>query len=111
VADPGGFRLALMTAPDREVAERMVQRLVEEGVVACGTILPGCTSIYRWQGAVERATEVQVLFKTTASGVDRLVRLVPGMHPYDVPELIVLPVEAGYRPYLEWIESTVDRPE
>ena len=111
MSDRSAFRVALMTAPDPDVARRLVERLVEEGVVACGTILPGCTSIYRWQGAVERATEVQVLFKTTATGAERLVRRVPEMHPYDVPEVIVLPVETGYPPYLEWIGSIVDEPE
>ena len=100
-------RVVLVTAPNTEVAESLVRRVVEEGIVACGTILPGVTSIFRWQGAVERETEAQIVFKTTESGAERLVRRVPELHPYDVPEVLVLPVDAGHDPYLEWGEESV----
>jgi periplasmic divalent cation tolerance protein len=104
-------RVVLVTLPDAEAAESLVRRLVEERIVACGTILPEVRSIYRWQGAVERATEAQVLFKTTVAGAERLIRRVPELHPYEVPEVLVLPVEAGYTPYLEWIESNAGASE
>ena len=100
-------RVVLVTAPKGEVAESLVRRLVEEGIVACGNILPGVTSIFRWQGAVERETEALIVFKTTAAGAERLVRRVPELHPYDVPEVLVLGVESGHAPYLEWVEDTV----
>lgn len=100
-------RVVLVTLPDQEAAEAMVGRLVEEGVVACGNIVPGITSIYRWQGAVERATEALVLFKTTGPGAERLMRRVPELHPYEVPEVLVLPVDAGHQPYVDWIADTV----
>lgn len=100
-------RVVLVTSPSEEVAESLVRRVVEEGIVACGTIVPGVTSIYRWQGTVERATEVQIVFKTTVSGADRLVRRVPELHPYDVPEVLVLPVDSGHVPYLDWVEESV----
>lgn len=100
-------RVVLVTAPDPGAAESLVRQLVEEGVVACGNILPGITSIYRWQGRVERETEVLVVFKTTPAGADRLVERVPELHPYDVPEVLVLPVEAGHRPYVQWIDENV----
>lgn len=100
-------RVVLVTTPDEAVAEALVQRLVEDGVVACGNILPRITSIYRWQGRVERETESLVLFKTTRDGAARLVERVPELHPYDTPEVLVLPVEAGHRPYLEWIDDNV----
>lgn len=103
----GAARLALVTAPDAAVAESLVRRLVEEGVVACGNIVPGLRSIYRWRGEVEQADEVLVLFKTTAAGADRLVRRVPELHPYDVPEVLVLAIEAGHGAYLEWIAENV----
>lgn len=102
-----GGRVALVTTPDAAVAEEMVRTLVEEGVVACGNILPGIRSIYRWQGAVENSTEVLVVFKTTADGAARLVERVPALHPYDVPEVLVLTVDAGHRPYLDWIAESV----
>lgn len=100
-------RVVLVTVPDTGAAEVLVRTLVEEGVVACGNILPGITSLYRWQGAVERATEALVVFKTTAAGAARLTERVPELHPYDVPEVLVLPVEAGHRPYLDWIAKNV----
>lgn len=96
-------RVVLVTAPDEPAAEALVERLVEEGVVACGTIVPGVTSIYRWQGAVERAREALIVFKTTTAGAERLVRRVPELHPYEVPEVLVLPVESGHGPYLDWV--------
>lgn len=100
-------RVALVTAPDVAVAERIVSVLVEEGVVACGNILPGITSIYRWQGAVERAPEVLIVLKTVRESVPALLERVPELHPYDVPEVLVLSVDAGHGPYLDWIaEST-----
>lgn len=108
MADGGtAARVVLVTAPDPATAESLVRRLVEEAVVACGTILPGATSIYRWEGQLEQEQEALVVFKTTAAGADALVRRVPELHPYDVPEVLVLPVEAGHRPYLEWIVENV----
>lgn len=104
---PTEGRVVMVTAPDAGVAERLVRGLVEEGVVACGNILPGITSIYRWQGEVERADEALVLFKTTAAGAARLVERVPELHPYDVPEVLVLNVETGHGPYLQWISDNV----
>jgi periplasmic divalent cation tolerance protein len=100
-------RVVLVTLPDEPAAQELVTRLVEERVVACGNILPGVMSIYRWEGAVERAREALVVFKTTAQGAERLVRRVPELHPYDVPEVLVLPVTAGHEPYLRWVADNV----
>lgn len=100
-------RVVLVTLPDEAAAEELVGRLVHERVVACGNIVPGLTSIYWWDGAVERAREVLVIFKTTTAGAKRLIRRVPELHPYDVPEVLVLPVEAGHTPYLDWVAGAV----
>jgi periplasmic divalent cation tolerance protein len=100
-------RVVLVTLPDQAAAEDLVGRLVAERVVACGNIVPGLTSIYWWQGAVERAQEVLVIFKTTTAGAAQLLRRVPELHPYDVPEVLVLPVEAGHEPYLDWVTGAV----
>ncbi len=101
-------RVVLMTAPDRDAAERVVRALVEERLIACGNIVPGLTSIYRWKGAIECDAEVLVVMKTTAAAVPALLARAPQLHPYEVPELLVLPVEFGYGPYLDWVrESTV----
>lgn len=104
-------RVVLVTMPGERAAEALVERLVEERVVACGTIVPAVTSIYRWQGAVERAQESLIVFKTTAVGADRLIRRVPELHPYEVPEVLVLPVEAGHGPYLDWVAMNVGATE
>lgn len=100
-------RLALITAPEMDVAERLVHTLVEERVVACGNIVPGLTSIYRWEGAVERSTEVQIILKTTAARVPYLIDRVQELHPYEVPEVLVLPIEDGHGPYLSWVRECV----
>jgi periplasmic divalent cation tolerance protein len=100
-------RVALLTAPDLAVAERLVQALVEERVIACGNIVPALISIYRWQGSMERSGEVLIIVKTTAAEVPRLLERVPELHPYEVPEVLVLPVEAGYGPYLSWVGENV----
>lgn len=104
----GAVRIALMTVPNADVAERMVRVLVEERVVACGNIVPGLTSIYRWQGEVERDEEVLVIFKTTTDAVPRLLERAPDLHPYDVPEVLIMPVEAGHGPYLAWVGANVE---
>ncbi len=108
MTDAGDARIVMVTAPNAAVAESLVRRLVDERLVACGNILPGSTSIYRWEGAVEYETESLILLKTTAVGAERLLERVPELHPYDVPEVLVLPVEAGHGPYLDWIADSVD---
>jgi periplasmic divalent cation tolerance protein len=98
-----GAVVMLMTAPSQEVAERIATTLVEERLAACGNIVPGLTSIYRWQDAVQKDAEVLVLFKTEQRVADRLMQRIEELHPYDVPEAVVLPVTAGLAPYLAWI--------
>lgn len=95
--------LVLTTVPDQETGERIVRQLVDERLVACGNLVPGITSIYRWQGAVQREGEVLLLLKTRAGAVERLFRRVPEIHPYDVPELLAFPVGAGHPPYCGWV--------
>jgi periplasmic divalent cation tolerance protein len=80
--------------------------LVEERLAACGTLLPGATSIYRWQGAVEEAQEVQIILKTTTENVTKLIARVTEIHPYEVPEIICLQVADGLPAYLAWIDSS-----
>ena len=100
-------RVVLMTAPDMEVALELGRRLVEERLAACANIVPGLTSIFNWQGEVKDESEVLMVLKTTGSVVDALVERAASLHPYDVPEVLALPVVDGYRPYLEWVRSEV----
>ncbi len=99
------FLAALTTAPTAEVAKRLVRTLVERRLVACGTVLPGAVSTYWWQGAVTEEQEVVVVLKTTAARWAALAAALPALHPYEVPELVALPVVGGYRPYLEWLRA------
>ncbi|MEN8376277.1 MAG: divalent-cation tolerance protein CutA [Gemmatimonadota bacterium] len=101
-------RVALMSAPDEETAGRIVRILVEERLAACGNIVAGSRSIYRWQGAVEEAAEVLVVLKTTQSAAPTMIRRVAEMHPYDVPEVLVLDVSTGLVSYMEWVRACVD---
>lgn len=100
-------RLAFVTAPDADTARGLVRTLVEEEIIACGNILPGVTSYFRWKGVVECESEVLCVLKTTAEAAPRLIERVPELHPYDVPEVLIFPVESGHAPYLNWISESV----
>ena len=95
--------VVLSTAGSTEEAERIATALVDERLAACVNLVPAVTSIYRWQGAVERATEVLMVMKTRRALSRRLVARLQELHGYDVPEAIVLPIDGGSRPYLEWV--------
>jgi periplasmic divalent cation tolerance protein len=97
--------VALTTLEDAAQAERLVRRLVDERLVACATVLPTATSIYRWEGAVRAASETVVLLKTTGARWPDLVAAVERHHPYSVPELIALPIVAGLPEYVTWMAS------
>jgi periplasmic divalent cation tolerance protein len=93
----------LMTAPEAEVAETVVRGLLDERLVACGNIVPGAVSIYRWEGRIHRDEEVVVILKTLRRLVPRVLERAGELHPYDVPELLVQDVMDGSRAYLEWV--------
>jgi periplasmic divalent cation tolerance protein len=96
-------RVVLMTVPDRPTAEKLAEALVGERLAACANLVPGVTSIFWWEGAVQRADETLVILKTPSGRVDALMARATELHPYDVPEVIALPVEAGLSAYLEWV--------
>jgi periplasmic divalent cation tolerance protein len=100
--------IVLTTLPAEGDAETFAQQLVEEKLAACVSILPPMRSIYRWQGAVERADERQLLIKTTAVRLAALESRIRQLHPYDTPEFIVIPITQGSIAYLSWLaESTL----
>ncbi len=86
-------------------AEAIGGAMVEEGLAACVNILAPCASIYRWQGKVERATEVPALFKVASDGVDRLIAEIDRRHSYDVPAIVAWPVSQSGPAYAEWVVS------
>ena len=95
--------VVLVTAPSSEVADRLATRAVEARLAACVAVLPGVQSVYRGQGGVERAQEVQLVIKTTRDRIDALRAALVALHPYQVPEFLVLPVVDGLPAYLDWV--------
>jgi periplasmic divalent cation tolerance protein len=102
--------VVLVTAPTAESAAGMARTLVEEGLCACGNVVPGIRSIYRWEGKVHEDAEALLVLKTERRLVEALKDRLPALHPYQVPELLVLPVEDGLGPYLKWVGASVRRP-
>ena len=100
-----GVVTVLMTAPGTDVAEEVVRALVDERLAACGNIVPGAVSVYRWQGEVHRDEEAVAILKTTRASLPRLLERAAELHPYDVPELIAHEVVDGAAAYLEWVRT------
>lgn len=106
-ADPKATRVVsvYVTFPAGFAAEDAVGELVSEKLAACGNLMPGATSLYRWEGRIERDTETIAFLKTTADRLDALVARLREIHPYDTPCIIAWPVIGGFAPYLEWVEA------
>ncbi|MDR2925227.1 MAG: divalent-cation tolerance protein CutA [Azoarcus sp.] len=102
--------LVLTALPDRASADVLAARLVEESLAACVNILAPCGSVYRWRGKVETAAEIPLLIKTTRTCYPALEAAVQALHPYEVPELIALPVTRGLDAYLDWVAASVTMP-
>ena len=101
----GETLVVLTTWPDIEMARAATHTLVDEQLVACGNLLPGVESIYRWQGGRWDERETLAIIKTTRERFAALKERLVALHPYEVPEVIALPVEAGHEPYLGWVAS------
>jgi periplasmic divalent cation tolerance protein len=95
--------LVLTNAPDREAARRLADGLVAARLAACVNLLAECTSVYRWKGAVEAAAEIPVLIKTRAALFPEVEAFILKHHPYEVPEVIAVPLGRGSPAYLEWL--------
>lgn len=100
--------LIFCTCPDAAVAGRIAETLVEERLAACVNLLPGITSIYRWDGAVQRDPEVLLLIKTTSERVATLTDRLRELHPYAIPEIIAVPIIDGLPDYLSWVTTCTD---
>jgi periplasmic divalent cation tolerance protein len=108
VAKKGDAIVLLVTCKSKSEASRIVTSLVEKRLAACGNILDWrATSIYRWNGKVERAKEHLVILKSTRKLFSALEREVTRLHSYDVPEIIALPVILGSQEYLSWLDANV----
>jgi periplasmic divalent cation tolerance protein len=104
VSVAGGEVVVVLTnLPDRAVAMKLAQVLVEQRLAACVNVLAESASIYRWQGKIETANEVPMLIKTAASLYPQVEAVIRAHHPYELPEIVSVPVVAGLAGYLDWI--------
>ncbi len=97
----------LVTGPSAGELAAIGERLVEERIAACMTVVPGATSIYRWEGAVETSPEAFGIVKTTEDRLSDLEARLTELHPYDVPEILALEAPAGSARYLDWVRASV----
>ena len=98
-------RLVLTNLPDRASAERLADALVEQRLAACVNILAPCRSVYRWKDAIQHEEEHPMLIKTTARRYPALEAAIRAGHPYELPEIIAVPVQQGLLQYLAWVEA------
>lgn len=104
------FLLVLNTCPDRDCAQRIAERLVRDRLAACVTILPQVHSIYEWQGEVQQESECQLIIKTRRARFAQLCQALRAQHPYELPEIIALPIVDGLPAYLDWIAKQTEPP-
>lgn len=97
--------IVLTSLPDEAAARALATLLVEQRLAACVNILAPCRSVYRWQGAVEEAAEIPLLIKTTAARYAALEAMIRKNHPYELPEIVAVPLSAGLPAYLAWVDA------
>eukprot|EP00096_Caligus_rogercresseyi_P009688 TRINITY_DN3335_c0_g1_i1.p1 TRINITY_DN3335_c0_g1~~TRINITY_DN3335_c0_g1_i1.p1 ORF type:complete len:133 (+),score=5.75 TRINITY_DN3335_c0_g1_i1:37-435(+) len=102
-------RAVFVTAPSTEVAQTLAQGLVSSRLAACVNIIPGLTSVYEWEGKVQSDSESLLMIKTSDSKLSKLSEWVVQNHPYDVPEVIALPIQGGSESYINWIKETLKK--
>lgn len=101
-----GTLVVLVTCPSQKVGEKLAHALVQERLAACVNVIPGLTSIYRWEGKIHRDAEALLVVKTRWTRLAALTRRVQVLHPYSVPEVIALPLVGGFAPYLSWVRDS-----
>ncbi len=100
-----GVIIVLTNFPDRDTALAVARHLVEENLAACVNVLDGCTSVYRWNSKLEFQPEVPVLIKTRGELFSDVQKAIVSSHPYEVPEILAVPVAAGLAQYLSWVQA------
>ncbi len=101
--------ICLITTPSKDTAEKIAATLVAQKLAACCSIITGITSIYTWEGKTQKAEEAQIIAKTRSECFQELADAVKALHPYQVPEIIMIPISAGLPAYLDWIDSSVKK--
>lgn len=97
--------LIITTLPDQDTARQLARQLVEARLAACVNVLSACTSVYRWQSAIQEETEFPLLIKTSAEGYAAVETFLLEHHPYELPEIVALPVAQGLPGYLDWVRA------
>ena len=100
------FRIVLVTAPDLKSARALAKAALKAKLIACANLIPKVESHYRWCGKIESGSEVLMILKTTSKCLPALEKFILAKHPYDTPEFLVLPVNMGTKPYLDWLEES-----
>lgn len=101
------YIMVFITVPKERGARTIARALVEKKLAACVSSAKGIESLFRWKGAVDKAGEILLIVKSTKARLPRIISLVRSLHPYEVPEIIAVPVIGGYRGYLDWIDESV----
>lgn len=104
------FRIVFVTAPNRKTARQLARCALEARLAACANLIPNLESHYWWQGKIESAPEVLIIFKTTAKNLPKLEKLILVKHPYDTPEFVALPLTGGSQRYLDWLSASISAP-
>ena len=97
--------IVLTTVGDRETALKIARHLIDRRLAACVNVLAPCTSVYRWQGKTEEAQEIPLLIKTRGEAYPQVEAAIRQVHPYELPEIIAVPVQRGLPAYLQWVAS------
>jgi periplasmic divalent cation tolerance protein len=105
----GEILMIYCTCPDEQVAESISTHIVEAGLAGCVNRIPGLTSVYKWAGEMKSGTEVLLLIKTAAEQCTALTAELVRVHPYELPEIIAVPIVAGHQPYLDWIRDCCEQ--
>lgn len=105
---PMSHCLVITTCPDQDTAVKLAESLVENRLAACVSCLPGVRSFYEWKGKLEKSQEQLLLIKTRSDKYQELEQALCSIHPYELPEIIAVPIAEGFRPYLDWIDTQLD---
>ena len=99
-----------VTAPNKEEAGKIADKLIRDKLAACVNIIAGVESVFRWEGKIERANEALLIIKSTEENQHKIINTVKSLHSYEVPEIICMRISAGFKPYLDWINESVRKP-
>ena len=97
-------QILLSTVESAQTAEKIASTVVEERLAACVNVLPGVSSYFRWEGEIQREQEFMLILKTSTDRLRELIERIETLHPYEVPEIVSVPVEEGHQPFLDWVE-------